>query len=274
MQLSIEIFFYHKTVVVPWNIVAYNVFSGVGKGPEIFGIEPFDFYFRNLALNFNLWLPLALSAGPLLLLQFALGGQLTAFKLFRSITFVAPFYMWLAIFSLQAHKEERFMYPAYPFLILNAAVALHTILGWFGNPDPRTLVGKIPPQLKLLIVASGVLGAVSLGLLRIAGSVQGYQAPLQVYRWVSKEPSIQPETSICVGKEWYRFPTSYFLPSNMRARFVKSEFNGLLPGHFSEAKHGFGVFPGTWLIPSGMNDMNIEDPSKYVSGFACTGVID
>ena len=50
----------------------------------------------------------------------------------------------------------------------------------------------------------------------------------------------------------------------MRAKFIKSEFDGLLPGEFSEAKTGFGVWPGAWLIPSGMNDQNIEDMGKYV----------
>ena len=51
----------------------------------------------------------------------------------------------------------------------------------------------------------------------------------------------------------------------MRAKFVKSAFEGLLPGEFSEAKIGFGFFPGSWLNPSGMNDQNIADSGKYVS---------
>ena len=50
----------------------------------------------------------------------------------------------------------------------------------------------------------------------------------------------------------------------MKAKFIKSDFAGLLPGEFSEAKTGFGFFPGAWLEPSGMNDKNIEDPGKYV----------
>ena len=72
--------------------------------------------------------------------------------------------------------------------------------------------------------------------------------------------------TVCFGKDWYRFPSSYFLPKGMHAKFVKSEFAGLLPGEFSEAKTGFGFFPGTWLVPRGMNDRNVEDPGKYVRG--------
>lgn len=41
-----------------------------------------------------------------------------------------PFYIWLGILSLQAHKEERFMFPAYPMLCFNAAVALYLVRGW------------------------------------------------------------------------------------------------------------------------------------------------
>lgn len=48
----------------------------------------------------------------------------------------------------------------------------------------------------------------------------------------------------------------------MRARFVKSEFRGLLPGQYAE---GGGWWEGTWRVPEGMNDENLEDVGKYVS---------
>lgn len=43
---------------------------------------------------------------------------------------------------------------------------------------------------------------------------------------------------------------------------MKSSFDGLLPGEFYE---GHGWREGTWRIPIGMNDMNIEDPGKHVA---------
>jgi alpha-1,2-mannosyltransferase len=49
--------------------------------------------------------------------------------------------------------------------------------------------------------------------------------------------------------------------------FIKSEFSGLLPGEFAEADttaDWSDKYPGTWFIPDGMNDENIEDPGKYV----------
>jgi alpha-1,2-mannosyltransferase len=73
---------------------------------------------------------------------------------------------------------------------------------------------------------------------------------------------------VCLGKEWYRFPSSFNLPNGVHAMFIKSEFSGLLPGEFAEADamaDWRDKYPGTWFTPDGMNDQNIEDPGKYVS---------
>ena len=111
----INLFFYKKAVVVTWNIIKYNIFSSTG-GPELYGTEPWTFYFKNLALNFNIWFILALLALPLFLIQKAVSPSGQGFQTgLRTIVFVAPFYMWLAIFTAQPHKEERFMYPRVSF---------------------------------------------------------------------------------------------------------------------------------------------------------------
>ena len=253
-------------MVVPWNLVRYNLFGGRGRGPNIFGTEPAGFYLWNLILNFNVWMVLATLAAPLLTFQYFSSSRSTSkFALVRSVSFTVPFYMWLAIFTAQSHKEERFMYPMYPFLCLNAALALHAILGWLGNPDPKALVGKIPPRVKLLLISSSVLLAIEVGLLRTIGTITAYRAPLQVYAPLTELTKLRSTDTVCIAKEWYRYPSSYFLPNGVHAKFVESEFSGLLPGEFKEAKIGFGFFPGTWMIPAGMNDQNIADPSKYVS---------
>jgi alpha-1,2-mannosyltransferase len=258
--------FYRKLVVVPLNIVLYNVFSGGGKGPNIYGVEPWTFYVRNLALNFNVWFVLAMGALPLLLLQHLFFQKaVSRYTLPRGVFFVSPFYLWLAIFTIQPHKEERFMYPAYPALALNAAMSLHLILAKFGSADPKSIFSKVPPQLKLVVVSIFILGSFDVSVLRTIGTMTAYSAPLSVYKPLQKTGAVQPGDYVCLGKEWYRFPSSYFLPNQSRAKFVKSEFSGLLPGEFSEAVIGFGLFPGANLIPLGMNDENIEDPSKYVS---------
>ncbi len=259
-----DVFFYHSPELVPFNIVRYNLFGGSDRGPDIFGTEPWHFYLRNLLLNFNVWFLLAFLAFPLMLLRSVFGAPMaSSSSRLRGLVFVSPFYLWLLIFTLQPHKEERFMYPAYPALGMNAAVSLHFLLSLFGNPDPRTLVGRIPPSLKLVVVASVGLVSVAAGLLRALGTVTAYSAPMQIHKALQDSSLASQSANICYGKEWYRYPSSFFLPDGFRAKFVKSNFDGLLPGEFSEAQVGFGFWP-TWLVPSGMNDRNQEDPGKYV----------
>ncbi|KAH6673834.1 glycosyltransferase family 22 protein [Halenospora varia] len=276
-EFIISGFFYKKMVVVPFNIVLYNIFSGPGKGPEIYGTEPWHFYIRNLLLNFNIWFVLACAAMPIFAIKKLFsrgqqeGGAVTGL---RSIIFMTPFYMWLAIFSFQPHKEERFMYPVYPALALNAAMALHIILAAFGSADPKTLVGKIPARLKLFVVSTVVIGSIDLGVARIYGIYTAYSAPLKIYEPLQNGTIAARGDSVCFGKEWYRFPSQYHLPNDMRAKFVKSEFDGLLPGEFSEARTGYGFWSGAWLTPSGMNDENIEDMGKYVDLRTCHFLVD
>lgn len=157
------------------------------------------------------------------------------------------------------------MYPAYPALALNAAMALHILLAAFGQSNPKTLIGKIPARLKLFVISMVMIASVDLGLARIYGVYTAYSAPLKIYEPLQSGNFGSSGDSVCFGKEWYRFPSSYHLPKGMKAKFVKSEFSGLLPGEFSEAKTGFGFWSGAWLIPPGMNDQNLEDMGKYVS---------
>lgn len=223
---------------------------------------------------------LALLALPLFFLQKLVAPSGQGFQTgMRTVVFVTPFYMWLAIFTLQPHKEERFMYPAYPFLALNAAMSLHLVLSAIGSTDPKTLMGKIPARLKLMGVALVMFLSFDLSLARVFGLWDAYAAPLSIYKplWEGPEggePLGGPGDTVCYGKEWYRFPSSYFLPRDMHAKFVRSEFRGLLPGEFSEARTGFGFWSGTWLPPSGLNDRNEEDPSKYVELRTCSFLVD
>lgn len=75
---------------------------------------------------------------------------------------------------------------------------------------------------------------------------------------------------ICVGKEWYRYPSSFFLPSDIKNKqnkvltaqldFIKSEFAGLLPKPYM-----VGSLPEvTRVIPTEMNDLNREEITRLV----------
>lgn len=171
------------------------------------------------------------------------------------------------------------MYPVYPFLALNAAMAFHIILSAFGSSGPKSIIGMIPARLKLLVVTMGLLLSLDLSVTRIIGVYTAYSAPLKIYEplgaGVIREQGIGGRgDNVCFGKEWYRFTSSYFLPRDMHAKFIQSEFRGLLPGEFSEARTGFGVFSGTWMPTTGLNDRNEEDMAKYVDIRQCSFLVD
>jgi len=166
------------------------------------------------------------------------------------------------------------MYPAYPLLALNAATSLHVVLTYLGSTNPKVLVSKIPAKLKLSAAVLLVLAALNLSLLRIVGMITAYSAPLKIYAPLEQAGVSRSGDNLCLGKEWYRFPSSFFLPNGMKANFIKSAFSGLLPGEFSEAKVDFGFYPGAWLVPPGMNDENKEDLSKYIDINHCDFLVD
>jgi len=263
---------------VPGNMISYNIFAGKGRGPNIYGTEPWHFYIRNLLINFNLWFVLAALALPLVFWQRRPGVQAASrLTFFRTILFITPFYLWFTIFTLQPHKEERFMYPLYPCLALNAAISTHILILNFSASTPNTISGRIPARLKLLIVTTAILSMSLLGIWRSLGLATAYSAPLSIFSPLSTPAHARNSggiINVCIAKEWYRFPSSYHLPANARLKFVKSDFSGLLPGEFSEAQSGFGMFPGAWVVPRGMNDENIEDLGKYIDVWRCDYLVD
>ncbi|KAJ8783377.1 hypothetical protein J1605_009251 [Eschrichtius robustus] len=94
----------------------------------------------------------------------------------------------------------------------------------------------------------------------------GYHGPLDLYpefHRIATDPTIHtvPEgrpVNVCVGKEWYRFPSSFLLPDNWQLQFIPSEFRGQLPKPFAEGPLA------TRIVPTDMNDQNLEEPSRYV----------
>lgn len=166
---------YGRSSLVPFNIFSYNVLSKQrGAGPELYGTEPFSFYFTNLSLNFNFLFPLALLSTPLLILtakydprrlarpletaQSAKGHAKAPepSSLFSLVALrLSPFYVWFILMTLQSHKEERFMYPAYPLLVLNAAIALYLVRSLSENAYVRFT--KSPYKVSCLSDASATL---------------------------------------------------------------------------------------------------------------------
>ena len=129
---------YGKLTITPWNIIKYNILGGSNRGPDLYGTEPWYFYIQNLLLNFNILLPLALISLPALAITYQidrkrLGGYAVTPEQSSPYTLVAfrlaLFYLWLGILSLQPHREERFMFPAYSMLAFNVAVTVCLLRG-------------------------------------------------------------------------------------------------------------------------------------------------
>jgi hypothetical protein len=137
------------------NLLRYNLFPR-GTGSELYGTEAWHFYLKNLALNFNVALPLSLLALPLLAglawanelavqrepsLAAAGRARVTLLAQQRSnclaaLGWCAPYWLWLAFFSALPHKEERFLFVVYPQLCLAAACAATALQTALLPPDP------------------------------------------------------------------------------------------------------------------------------------------
>lgn len=50
-MIWLDSMYYGKLVIAPLNLIMYNVFTN--HGPDLYGTEPFSFYFINGFLNFN-----------------------------------------------------------------------------------------------------------------------------------------------------------------------------------------------------------------------------
>ena len=74
--------------------------------------------------------------------------------------------------------------------------------------------------------------------------------------------------AVCVGKEWYRYPSSFYLRPWSRLYFLKSGFTGQLPQHYLEHEHG------TRSHESVFNDNNAENPDHYMKLHDCHYLID
>ncbi|KAI8361137.1 Alg9-like mannosyltransferase family-domain-containing protein [Mortierella sp. GBAus27b] len=347
--IIIDRYYYNMLAVVPLNIVLYNVFGG-DVGPNIFGTEPWWFYLVNGLLNFNILFPAALLSLPVMVLTYiaipddipnppsAEGYSLRDPVLWFMLKF-SPVYLWMAIFTAQPHKEERFLFVIYPLICFNGVVTLFMVqklvqrgIERYGC-RPKSAVHKYSTGLVwILLVASA---AVSLS--RIIALHEHYGAPIDVYRrafdqikvhttpviegsdtTILPDPSSSPSSGdaslvnsstetpevirVCVGKEWYRFPSHYFLPEGAKLGFLKSHFDGLLPGEFLEMpprdaelplenkppvakdkdnrpmridwRWSADRRPGTSFVPKHMNNQNKEAPGHYTPLDKCHYLVD
>ncbi|KAK6049619.1 plasmid Maintenance Protein [Cooperia oncophora] len=274
--LAVDSYYYGKRVLAPLNIVLYNVFSE--HGPDLYGVEPLSYYLKNLVLNWNIAVLLVPLAIPFSALNYLFSWKAAkehkkwGIREFLSEGFVSvhPSYwrhysslfllfaslsVWCMIFFNQPHKEERFLFPIYPLIALFAAISLDSA---------ERLVSRLFPSFSILswvVVLCFILASMS----RTYALHRNFSA------------HIEDPLRVCVGKEWHRFPSSFFLPEmrefdqrahrkrGVHLHFLKSEFAGLLPKYYPQGRLPFI----TRRIPTEMNDMNQEEPSRPTFSDVC-----
>lgn len=276
ITVGVDSFFYKKfPQVVPLNIFFYNViFADENMGPNIFGTEPFVYYINNLLINFNFIFIMALLNIVLLPnLKFINFNIMVSMKknnpdlktnnidIAFYILMILPLLLWCAVFGTQPHKEERFLYPIYPLISISAATLVF---------EMQTLLNYYLFDLLVSFINISIAAVVTVvSLLRSHQLIFGYSAPLRVYESIPEDS----KGNVCVGREWYRFPSSFFIPNeNTRLQFVRSEFDGLLPGTFSE--DGDSKIDNIAAIPKNMNNMNLFEEDKIVDFAVCDYYID
>ncbi|KAL1140575.1 hypothetical protein AAG570_000505, partial [Ranatra chinensis] len=270
-MVRIDSLYYGKLVVAPLNIVLYNVFSE--HGPNLYGTEPWYFYLFNGFLNFNFIFVAAIST-PLALMAVHRVVPINARNpaCLPYTLSISPLYIWLLVFIFQPHKEERFLFPIYPLICLCGALTVDAIQKIYFRLFVR--VGQHYLHHTTHLVVPVVFITSLVGVSRILALYKGYHAPMDAYMELSKmsaEGSLPALSyfNICVGKEWYRFPSSFFLPNDKwTLMFLKSEFNGQLPKYYSSGEDA------TKINPDHMNNHNGEEPTRYVNVTLCHFLVD
>ena len=229
VMCAIDYYYYQKVVIAVWNIVSYNVFTQ--HGPSLYGIEPLSFYLKNGFLNFLLPFILCLTFPLVFVITFITSRNLITSYYRKWFPFIG-LYLWFIVFFAQPHKEERFLYPIYPLICLMAAVSLSLITEVVRRFNWKTFNTCLSYFTFLLVVLNAVLAAS-----RIASQFLGYHAPMDLYgefsAWVEHQELVDQryfltnrENIICVGREWHKFPSSFFIPDKFRLEFIKSAFEG------------------------------------------------
>ncbi|EIW67903.1 hypothetical protein TREMEDRAFT_44918 [Tremella mesenterica DSM 1558] len=231
-----------------------------------------------------------------------------------------PFYLWFTILSLTPHKEERFLFPSYPLLCFNASVSLYLLRGLIEglfikltNSPYRASRSNIFPTFTLLVVI--FTGLISIG--RLVGMFKWYHAPLDLayhfeyntipsllssLGYTPKPPPkdfkqregevIVPEwdytpleeldekITMCWAGEWFRFPGSHLFPEGIDVKWVKTEFDGMMPRKWEpsgENKVGWWPREETRVVRpgrfNGQNKASLE-VGTYFAVENCTYLVD
>ncbi|KAK8579282.1 hypothetical protein V6N13_142495 [Hibiscus sabdariffa] len=258
--ILVDYYYYQRWTSSVFNLLVHYVLGG-GES-HFYGTEGPLFYLRNGFNNFNfcfIFALLFLSILPIVWRKYAPDLLIV----------VSPLYIWLAFMSLQSHKEERFLYPVYPLVCLAASAVIESfpdlVRDKYSPYDKSTIVviAKVlrPGALCLILCASHA---------RTFSLINGYAAPFEVYKILDHYDDAGTGSVLCVGSEWHRFPSSFFVPDFVgEVRWINDGFQGLLPFPFN------ATLGGTSAAPPYLNNKNKASHEQYLEDLqACSFLVE
>lgn len=262
LSVLVDYCYYRRWTSSVLNLLLYNVLGG-GES-HLYGVEGPLFYLQNGFNNFNFCFLLALLFPVTLLFQVVRKKYAP-----ELLVIISPIYIWLGFMSLQPHKEERFLYPIYPLICVAASAFLESIPDFFRdkyNPNDNSVPVMIGKSIRPLIL--GLILCVSHA--RTFSVIHGYSAPLEIYKHLDYHEDAGPGSTICVGSEWHRFASSFFIPDYIgQVRWIDDGFRGLLPFPFNS------TLGGTSAAPSYFNNKNKASDEQYLRDLsACTLLVE
>uniref|UniRef100_A0A165Z128 AAA+ ATPase domain-containing protein n=1 Tax=Daucus carota subsp. sativus TaxID=79200 RepID=A0A165Z128_DAUCS len=249
LSILVDHHFYKKWTSSVLNLLVYNVVGG-GES-HLYGTEGPLFYLKNGFNNFNFSFVLALLfLGILPITRKKYAPDL--------LVVISPMYIWIAFMSLQPHKEERFLYPIYPLVCIAASAVIDSFPDLFRDKYSSN-------DNSLLVTAAKFLRPFILGVIlccshaRTFSLIHGYSAPIEIYKHLEHYDNGRQDAVVCVGSEWHRYPSSFFIPDYVgQVRWINDGFRGLLPFPFNS------TLGGTSAAPSYFNDKNKASEEQYL----------
>ena len=113
-----------------------------------------------------------------------------------------------------------------------------------------------------VVTLSLLISYTLVSIFRSASLIYNYGATSAIFNNLNTN-----DGTICIGKDWYRYSSSFLKPPLAQVEFIPSHFNGLLPGKFADDNK-----PSTWwnilsIIQADradFNDLNQQELSHLV----------
>ncbi|CAJ2659647.1 dol-P-Man:Man(6)GlcNAc(2)-PP-Dol alpha-1,2-mannosyltransferase [Trifolium pratense] len=260
LSVVTDYYYYGKWTSSVLNLLIYNV-AGGGES-HLYGTEGPLFYLKNGFNNFNFCFVLAM----LFLAILPIAKRKYAPDL---LIVISPLYIWLGFMSLQAHKEERFLYPIYPLICLAASAVIESFPDLFRDKYDSfdtSITVKVAKFLRPVVLSIILYSSHA----RTFSLIHGYSAPIETYKLLEHHDDVANGSVLCVGSEWHRYPSSFFVPDFVgQVRWIDDGFGGLLPFQFNS------TLGGTAAAPPYFNNKNKASEEQYLHDIdACTFLVE